>query len=308
MPLVAINVNQGTPELRGGGDPREALRMALAALPPGAPVIVLIHGFTFSPFVPTRDPHRHILALKPRRDCWKALSWPRHLGFGRGRKGEGLCLCLGWHARGTIWQAWRAARMAGAALADLIRQVQAIRPGPVHIVAHSLGARVALKAMGALPAGSLGRVVLMAAAEYQSTAAAALSTPAGRTAEVINMRSAENRLFDLLLALFVRAPLPEDRPLGAGLWSGADNWLDLSIDRPETRQALRGFGFRIPAPAQQVCHWWGYLRPGLMLMYRDLIRRPEALPLAALRSAIPERRAVAQAMAPEVQILRPRVV
>jgi pimeloyl-ACP methyl ester carboxylesterase len=301
MAILAIDASSGTPLPHRGGRLRAVLAHALAELPPDAPVMILIHGYKFSPKTAASDPHRHILALKARRDCWKSLSWPRQLGFGRGRASEGLYIGFGWEARGTIWQAWRSAKGAGAALAELIETVRDLRPdsstpdsstgagAPVHLVAHSLGARVALTAMAALPAGALGRVVLIAAAEFQSAALSALSSPAGRTAEVINVTSGENALFDHLLGWTVRRPLRADRPLGAGLWSGAENWLDLRVDQPATRAALAEFGFRIPKPKRRICHWWGYLRPGLLPMYRDLIRKSDALPLTVLRQALAPR-------------------
>ena len=286
MPLLKINAGRLGPELDGGGDLGAGLARALVDLPKGAPVVVLIHGYKFSPFAELSSPHRHILSLAPRKGCWKALSWPRHLGFHR--PGAGRCIAFGWVARGTLWRAWDAAEAAGAVLADLVARVHACGRA-VDVVAHSLGARVALAALPALRAGSVGRLVLMAAAEYQNTAALRMQSPAGRAAEVINITSRENDLFDLLLEWTVRAPDPGDRALGAGLPRGGGNWLDVQIDCAATRAGLSGFGYRVPAPKRRVCHWSAYLRPGLFAFYRDLIRRPEALPLALLRRGMPAR-------------------
>lgn len=297
MPVLDIDGTTEWPVPKTGGSLQTELARAFRSVPESAPIIVIIHGYKFSPASETTDPHRHILSLTPRKDCWKALSWPRHLGFGRGRANEGLCIAFGWEGRGTIWQAWRASRRAGGALAELVTQIQKMRSGQVDIVAHSLGARVALTAMSRLPADSLGRLVLMAAADFQSTAEAALSAPAGRTAEVINVTSRENRLFDIGLNWLIKPPVRGDRALGSGLLKGADNWLDLQVDAPSARRGLQALGFRIPAPTRRVCHWWGYLRPGLMLMYRDLIRQREALPMARLRAAIPAQRPVQHATA-----------
>lgn len=302
MPLLAVNAHLGQPILNQpiageGDDLADALDQATQAAQPGAPIVVMIHGYKFSPYSDSATPHRHIFSLKPRAGCWKAISWPRHLGFGKGRP-EGICIGFGWEARGTIWQAWRSAQKAGAALAELVMQLRARGGGPVQIVAHSLGARVALAAMRQLPAGSLGRVILLAGAEYQSTAATALSTPAGQTAEVLNITSAENRLFDRTLELLVSAPLPREKALGDGLWTSAPNWLDIRVDDPPTRLALYRLGHRIPAPKRSICHWWAYLRPGLMLFYRDLIRRPESLSLARLKAELPARRATSPSTSP----------
>ena len=79
--------------------------------------------------------------------------------------------------------------------------------------------------------------------------------------------------------------------LGAGLPGAGANWLDVQIDCAATRAGLTRFGYRVPAPKRRVCHWSAYLRPGLFAFYRDLIRAPEALPLARLRESLPDRTA-----------------
>lgn len=287
MPLLKVNAAGQRPVLEGLGDLDDALAAQLAAIPDGAPVVVLLHGYKFSPARPETSPHTHILSLTPRHDCWKALSWPHSLGFGRGRADEGLCISFGWEARGTIWQAWDRAAEAGAALAELVRRVHALWPRPVDIVGHSLGVRVALTALADLPAGSVGRVVQLAAAEFQSRAAAAMETPAGRTAEVINVTTRENDLYDWLMEWILRPGAPEDRALGAGLPVAGRNWLDVQMDHPGTRAALAEVGFAIPPPARRVCHWSAYLRPGVFAFYAALIRERHALPLACLRAALP---------------------
>ncbi|MEL7117437.1 MAG: alpha/beta fold hydrolase, partial [Pseudomonadota bacterium] len=260
MALLAIDVTDDGPRPHDGGHLGPTVDAALADVPPDAPVVILIHGYRYSPMTQADNPHRHILSLVPRKDCWKALSWPRHLGFGRGHQAEGLCVAFGWEARGSIWRAWRNAHRAGAALADLVKAIRARHPGAVHIVAHSLGARVALAAMPLLPRCSLGRVILMAAAEFQSTAASAFATPAGQTAEVFNIQSAENAFFDRCLEWCVPAPSKGDRALGAGLDVWAPNWLDIRVDDCATRDALRRLGHRIPAPRRKVCHWCPHIQ------------------------------------------------
>lgn len=285
MPLLRVSVINQRLHVP---DP-DAFHAALAVLPPGAPIIILIHGYRYAPSAPARDPHRLILSLRPRRGSWRTLSWPRHLGFGRGDPNEGLCIALGWEGRGSLWRAWRNAGQAGEALADLVMRVQQFRRRPVQVVAHSLGARVALAMLPLVPAGCVGRMVLMAAAEFQSRATAAMSTPAGRTCEVLNITSRENDLFDQALEWLIPTCSTGDRALGAGLWPGAENWLDLQADCAVTRAALGDLGHRIPAPRVRICHWWAYLRPGLMRFYGALLRTPERHSLAQLRAALPHR-------------------
>lgn len=258
--------------------PLAELSAALGALPADAPVVVLIHGFRFSPFAADQDPHGHILAQHPVRDCWKAVSWPRHLGLhGAG----GLAIGFGWEARGSIWAAHARAARAGLRLSRLILALGEVAPGrAVQVFAHSLGARVALTALPRLPAGSVGRLVLLAAAASRAEARAAMDSPAGRRAEVVNVLGRENILFDILL----RAALPlRGATLGGGL-DGRSNWLDLPLDRPAALVALAGLGHRIRPSRVTICHWSGYLRPGIFGLYRAILHRPAETPLATLRA------------------------
>lgn len=276
MPLVRINACGDRPE------PGDDLAPALAALPARAPVIVLVHGYKYAPGHAARCPHRHILSLQPRPTA-RAMSWPRHLGFGRGDGDEGLCIAFGWRATGPVWNAHAEALRAGRALAAVIAGIRQMHPVPVQVVCHSLGARVALAAFPHLPEGAIGRALLLAAAETRAGAEAALATPAGRGAEIVNVCSRENTVFDLLFRAAIHPHRPFARALGAGLGRADARWLDLRIDDAAVRDHLARRGFRIPPPARAVCHWSAYLRPGLFPLYRALLR--EGLPLAALRPA-----------------------
>jgi len=274
MPLIRVNAVGDRPVPDGD------LAEAVEALPDGAPIIVLIHGFKYRPEDSRRCPHKQILSLAARQTA-RIVSWPRHLGFGRGQADEGLCVAFGWSGTGLLWQAYAEAARAGRALSALIADLQILRPGPVHLVGHSLGARVALSSFEGLPDGTIGRTILLAAADTRAQAEAALGSPAGRSAEIVNVRSRENTLFDLLLRAAIFPHRPGLRALGAGLGRRDPRWVDLAIDCEASRAHLRALGFRIPPPLRRICHWSAYLRPGLFPLYRALLR--ESLPLAALR-------------------------
>ncbi|MGR3433411.1 MAG: alpha/beta fold hydrolase [Shimia sp.] len=288
MPILSVIAEHGRVGLRDGAPPAPALAEGLRG---GGPVVVLVHGYKFSPHVQLHDPMRHIFSLAPIRS-FKAVSWPRLLGFDGTRADEGLCLAFTWPARGRLRDVHTQAAEAGAALADLIDAVRDIAPGrPIHLVGHSMGARVILGALPRLPAHAVDRAILLSGAEFGSVAEAALERGAGRTVEVLNVTSRENDLYDCLFEWAVRAPRRGDRALGAGLPSPRRSWLDIQIDDPETLHALGHLGFAIHPAAGRICHWSTYIRPGVFDLYREALRAPGALPLDVLRRTLPAARA-----------------
>ncbi len=261
-----------------------ALTAALAALPPGAPVVVMIHGYRFSPAASDHNcPHGHIFSLEPPQGDRKAISWPRHLGL----DGQnGLAVGFGWPARGNLLCAVRLARRIGKRLADFVRLVGQIDPGrPIDVICHSLGARVALSALPHVPAGLFRRFILLAGAETRRPARAAMASPAGRSVEVFNITSRENDVFDLALELAHSCGL--DNAIGFGLGRDLPNWLDLQIDQTATLTALGCLGHALPPALGRICHWSPYLRPGTFPLYRALI--DARLSMAELRAHLPDR-------------------
>ena len=279
-----------TPPIRVNATPatitvdHAALTAALGRLPPGAPVVVMIHGYRFAPGAKGANcPHRHIFSLDPPRDDRKAISWPRHLGLD-GR--NGLAIAFGWQARGSLPSAVIHARLLGRRLAELAELIARIDPGrQVDVIGHSLGARVALAALRHARPGTLRRLILLAGAETRRPARAALATPAGQQAEVLNITSRENDIFDFLFERL--SCLGFDTAIGQGLGRNLPNWLDLQIDHPRTLAVLGSLGHTLPAPLARICHWSGYLRPGALPLCRAFI--DSRIALASLRPSLPER-------------------
>lgn len=254
------------------------LESALRGLDPDAPIVIMLHGFKYDPADPARDPQRQIYAYNPDRRFKRVASWPRRLGL-QGRKG--LAIGFGWHASGTIWQAHAQAACAAKALAALICRIRAQTPHrPIHIVAHSLGARVAVSALSALPCGTVSRVILIAAAVFEHELKSALGSPVGGSTEIINIRSRANTLFDLLL----RAALPHWGPtVGRGRLRH-QKLLDVNIDCQTMQSALTSAGFSLSQSQTGICHWSGYLRKDVCAFYRRLLHSPALTPLAYLQS------------------------
>ncbi|NIZ14164.1 alpha/beta hydrolase [Phaeobacter sp. HF9A] len=251
------------------------------------PVIIMIHGYKYQPGNPRHCPHRHILAQDPQHMPWRAPSWPRQLGFGLGHRDEGLALAFGWDARGTLPAAQARAAEAGRALALVVRQLRAQTPHrDIHMIGHSLGTEVALEALHALPAGAVQRVISLTGASYQSRAARALATPAGRSAEFFNITSRENDTFDFLFETLTRAPERGDRAIGQGF--EAPNAVTVQLDCEETLARLAQMGHAIAPPERRICHWSSYTRPGALRFYKGLLRQPQRSPLPLMQQALPD--------------------
>lgn len=244
----------------------DRLARKLAALPPAAPVVVMIHGWRYAPGFAGDCPHGSILSLDPPTGDRRAVSWPRHLGLD-GRAALGIA--LGWSAKCDPWRAHLRAGRTGPALAEIARAVHDLSGRPIQVIAHSMGARVALAALPLLPAGHVQRMILLAAAETRGGALTALDTPAGRSVEVINVATRENDLFDACFEWGIHLGLRTS--IGQGLGRARPNWHDLWIDQPRTLQALAGLGHVLSDPPRRICHWSPYLRPGTIALYRALI-------------------------------------
>ncbi len=275
-----IEVNASVTGLSG----MDALYAALEAQTTIRRVTVLTHGLRFAPGDPVHCPHSHILSFQPRA-CWKALSWPTHLHLDR--RDDVLGVAFGWPARGPLPQVADRAFEIGQHMSHLIRAISVKRPDVrVNVMAHSLGARVALAALSDVPAGLVDTMILLSGAEYRATALAAMTSPAGRHARVLNVASRENAVFDGLFRLCVPAPTFGDRALSAGL-RDVPGWVDLRIDCPRHHAELSRLGVRTTRGPGRVCHWSTYLKPGMFKLYRRILdpEDPALLPFLARRLA-----------------------
>lgn len=283
MALLRVNAHGTEPVLHGSPQPLAPVLVHALQQTPG-PVTILVHGYRYRPGVVC--PHRHIFAGSPDPGSRRVISWPRHLGYGRHRAGDpGLAICFGWNARGTVTAAYRRAETAGRALAQLAARIKAAHPGrPVHVMGHSMGARVALQALRHAPARALDIVVLLSAAEFAGAAKDALASPAGRSAGILHVTSRENTVYNALLECLVTPDGRGDRALGAGP-AGCGHVRTLWLDDAETLSSLSDLGYPIAPPDKRVCHWSTYTRPGVFGLYRAVLSGK--LPLARLEAALP---------------------
>ncbi|WP_415921347.1 alpha/beta hydrolase [Tateyamaria sp. SN6-1] len=285
MPILRLNAGPGGLTLNGSPAPAvPALRRA--ALGTG-PVMILIHGFKYDPNHAACSPHTTIFGQGARCARPTHVSWLQPLGFGTGAQDEGLAIAFGWRARGGLWQAQRSAQAAGGHLADVITLLRAAHPArPVHVITHSMGSEVMFEALPALRAGDVGRIIALSGASYASRAMTAMHSPAGRAAELFNVTSRENDLFDFMFERLIVPPVPGDWAMGVGL--DLPNAVTLQLDCARSLEVLPRFGGHVGAPARRVCHWSSYTRPGALPFYARALRMPRAVPLSPLRAALPD--------------------
>lgn len=274
----------------GAARDRSTIARQLARLPPLAPVVILVHGYGYAPAHPGRNPADFIYARQ--RSGGQHQSWPWHLGFGSDETGAdrtpALVIGFAWNARGTIWQAARRVEQAACELACLIGLIRRIDPTRrVTALAHSMGAAVVLAALPDLQAGELDRAVLMSAAILRHHARRFMATPAGSTAEIVNVTSRENDLFDFGIELALAGGMSPG--LSQGIGFRLPNWADVQIDHNGALRGLAALGFPIAPPLTRICHWSTYSRPGIFALYRALLTDPAPLAFDRLVRALPDR-------------------
>ena len=289
----------GLEPARPGVDLESELARGLAGVSRKAPVVVLIHGYKFHPGLPDADPHRSLFAFRPEEASWKIRSWPEGLGFADDGGETGLCIGFAWPAsaghlaslvttgRNGFARVYDRAGDYGARLAELLALLQKLAPGrPVDLMAHSLGARVALAALPAL-AVAPRRVILLGAAEFGDRALDFLAAaPALRPPSIYNVTTRANDLFDAMLEQFAPRRSRRERALGQGLGDdGLANWLDLQLDRPDVTAWINARGIPLIPGQRRLCHWSFYTRDGALGVYQAILRRRRGWDIASLKSA-----------------------
>lgn len=297
MAYLGISATDDGLRVATGGDIADRLGSLLARIPGDAPIVILVHGYKFNPADPDADPNRSLYAFEPDPPCWKVRSWPAGLGFADDAGETGLAIGFGWpacephlpnllrHGRTGFARVYDRAGDIGRWLAMLIAAVQQIAPGrPVDILAHSLGARVALSALPHL-AQAPGRVILLGAAEFDARVQEVLeSLPCPLPPQIYNVTARANDIYDFAFETFAPRRSWGDRALGHGLPIERPCWFDLQLDRPEVTAWINRRGIRLTAPDARLCHWAFYTRGGALSVYKAILWRHPGWDIASLRA------------------------
>ncbi|MBV9736350.1 MAG: hypothetical protein JO209_10620 [Acidisphaera sp.] len=292
--------------------PETPLRSAVARwAPPSRHVTVLVHGFEFNPVpdenpAPADNPFNRVYALPnaefpghPGESWFHIADEPTSVAFAWKSTGSFLEYADACWAEFYAYALCDLAPLAARALAAVLAACAGAGL-TVDILAHSLGSRTSVKALGLLAAtqrAAVRRCLFMEGAEYCVDA----RDVAGRVGT--EFTSIGNRADPVLaqLAGSFGDPqrLPNSIPSMVVGRSGVDrltNWLDIELDPadPARLAAFRSFfGARGLSPTgapfqDRGQHWSCYLWPENQKMLRRMLYEP-GYSIAALRSAgVPE--------------------
>ena len=326
-----------------------SLAVEAASLPDEMPVAVLIHGFQFDPATVYVSPPHHHKADNPHARVYHferheelqemrahSTSWPLGLGFQEGDEGRaGLCIGFGWysnpgffsslfdHGRNFYAKAYDSAEIAAWQLTCVLEVLASVLKRPIDIFCHSLGTRVAVRALAmatsplpglsareTLPRGrqtvrpvldQIDRVVLLAGAEKVLEAQLMMTYlngwrsngPTGaRIPNFYNIISRENDVLDKLGENFGPAAPGSKQVIGHnGLEKLDPAWIDIQLDDPEVaawfRQKDTGYqvsGDNTSSVFAVLDHWIHYTWRENMRVYHDILRKRTAWEIAKLKN------------------------
>ena len=244
-------------------------------LPLAPRILVMINGFDYDPTERGDDnPHQTLFR-----------EW--------GAKFRGLvsndweCFGFGWYSAeleasswlgGIIRAQWNPYRwgwdLAGKAAGVLAHTIQSRldrSEAEICIIAHSLGARVALNALSQLPNDSVKRVLILNGSEYsQSSKVVARYTNAHLLNVVVKADDVLNKLGSVFAPeAFVKAVVGQ-----SGIYNPPINWLDICLDDPEVQVRAAACGYdniRGDNPANIADHWYSYTHKENWPLFLDFL-------------------------------------
>lgn len=265
-----------------------------AALAPGAPVAILVHGFLFDPRdkplappFPTSNPHGCIYHFLKRELLEESRNhdtgWAGRLGFAEADGGAaGLVIAFGWFSspkagfslgdwhRNFYAAACRIADATAGVLGRLILALQRrLKTHRVDVVAHSMGTWLTVASLrGLLPAdeksvAALGRVILMGGSAYSRDARdLALQIERLGGPDVYNFASRADDVLEDLARFFGPSVGRPEAVIGYdGLQAQAslEHWIGLRLDDPKLQtwgEHVLGHALRAEFPDGKIFNEW----------------------------------------------------
>ena len=242
--------------------------------------VIMIHGYKFDSTQRHHCPHATMFNPSAVEQDYRTLSWPDAFHMAP----AGSCaIGFSWPARGRLKSVYHLAARAGVELGQLIKALRSNYPKtPIHLMAHSMGARVVLRAFHTLGAGNIERAILMFPAEYEVPSEAALNTDAGQTCEILTIASRENAFYEYLFSWMNLAGHQMGRAFG-GYQPSRTNHVTVWIDRKEIIDALHSMDIQVGTRKRRLCHWSAYTRTGIFNLYARWLFHPRQLPITTLQ-------------------------
>ena len=260
----------------GNGMPRRRSGFSVP-LPRADKIIVMVNGFDFDPTEESEDnPHQTLF-----RD------WSGRLSDDGGDEGW-QCFGFGWYSAelepqswlgGLIrghWNpyrwGWELSEKAGGILAQAIdSRVQDNPEGEVCIIAHSMGARVALCALGQLECGRVSRALLLNGSEYSQTAKRVACYTA---CTVLNVVVESDDVLDKPGSVFAPEAFIDAVVGQKGLCEPPENWLDFRLDDEDVRSRAAKAEYEDlqgDNPERIADHWYSYTHEPNWDLFKDFI-------------------------------------
>jgi len=311
------------------------VRRAAVDLPAAQPPLVMVHGFLFDPkqaVTPdpgdTDNPHGRMYHFKDtgerNEQRHHTTGWPLWMGYEEADQtgASGLAIAFGWHSQPGFASSLinrfqnfyaRAYEVAGTTawvLVNVLDELAKTVPGRrIDIMAHSLGARVVVRAL-ALAAKHhpdlterINRVIFLGGAEYVVEAQLMYrrlhDLDRAQRPEIYNIVSRENDVLDKLGENFGPRTFGNSQVIGHNGLDMSDraaknvpNWIDLQIDsEPLQDWMLNQHNIEVSGdrPGNIWDHWYYYTFRGNLELYRGIFRDRPQWSIAALRAAkVPE--------------------
>ena len=244
-------------------------------LPSTRKIIIMINGFDYDPTEHSDDnPHQTLFR-----------EWGERVQTLAGDDWE--CFGFGWYSAelepsswlgGLIRGYWNPYRwgweLAGQAAGILAKAIQSRLDGSnaeICIIAHSLGARVALSALAQLPSDSVMRVLLLNGSSYsQSSKVIATYTDS----HVLNVIVKADDVLNKLGSVFAPEAFIEAVVGQSGIENPPVNWLDICLDDPDVQARATACGYdniRGDNPNNIADHWYSYTHADNWPLFCDFL-------------------------------------
>ena len=222
----------------------------------------MINGFDFDPMEEGDDnPHRTLFRIWSERihertgDQWKCFDFGWYSAELEPGSWTGSLIRGHWNP--YRW-GWELAGTAGGVLAKTIEEATESSEREICMIAHSMGARVALKALCQLPRSSVKRVLLLNGSEYSQTAKAIADYT---DADVLNIVVRADDVLDKLGSVFAPEAFIRNVVGQSGLIDPPGNWLDFFLDKKSFQESAAAHGLkelRGDNPVRMADHWYSY--------------------------------------------------